>query len=349
MLSNIEDVLWSITDICNLKCVYCSVSDTQIENFQEPSDKELDHILRELQTIPALKSLILSGGEALLSKNFSYILHNASKFCPNIFVITNGVKLTPEALNAIKFYRPTIMITIDSTDESINCKTRGNGVLGKSLSTLNILSSADIPVVVILVVTKFNINNILSDLNHYYSTGVRNVLLQQLHCEGRANGGLFLELSPSPAQIETLYYNIEEFTKLHVDMNIDDYEICFFPMRKEQYEKKCDTEVSYLPQRLLGCGAGFKFFAIKTNGDVIPCNALRSCILGNLHLNSLVEIFESSYELNNLKNINAKRVDSIDGCDTCKYAPVCDGGCRADVLHLTGSIFGKHPYCNIKQ
>ncbi len=347
MLSNIEDVLWSITDICNLKCIYCSVSDTKINNSQEPTIKELDHIMEELQTIPSLKSLILSGGEALLSTNLPYVLHNASQFCSNIFIITNGVKLTPDAFNLIKIYRPTIMITIDSVNENINCKTRGAGVLEKSLSTLNSLNNVNIPIVVILVVTKFNVDNILYDLNYYYNMGIKNILLQQLHCEGRANGDFFLELSPTSSQIEALYYNVMKFREFHSDMNIDDNEICFFPMRKIQYEKKCDPQINYLPQRLLSCGAGFKFIAVKTNGDVIPCNALRSCILGNLHRNSLVEIFESSYELRNLKDINTKRVDSVDGCNICEYAPICDGGCRADVLHLTGNIFGRHPYCNL--
>lgn len=352
MLSNIEDVLWSITDICNLKCIYCSVSDNKINNYQkstaqEPTIEELDHIIKELQTIPSLKSLILSGGEALLSPNLPYILHNASQFCSNIFIITNGVKFTSEAFDLVKTYRPTIMISIDSIKENINCKTRGVGVLEKSLSTINSLNNINMPLVVILVVTKYNIDTIIHDLNYYYEKGVKNILLQQLHCEGRANGTLFLKLSPTASQIDMLYHKIKEFRKFHEDMNIDDNEICFFPMRKEQYEKKCDSKINYLPQRLFSCGAGFKFFAIKTNGDVIPCNALRSCVLGNLHQNSLVDIFKSSYELNNLKNINAKRVDSIDGCSMCRYAPVCDGGCRADVLHLTGNIFGKHPYCNV--
>ena len=348
-INKVEDVLWSLTEICNLKCIYCSVEAGPYAPVIEPSKAEIDHILKQLRKLPNLKSLILSGGEALLSRNLPYALGEASSLCPNIYVITNGVKLPSKAVDTLRFHRPTVMVSIDSTNESINKYTRGAGILEKTLLTLKPLQSMDLPVVVISVVTRFNINGIKEDLTFLYNFGIRNVLLQQLHCEGRADADLYIQLSPNPEQIDALYKILNEFEECYPDMNIDYNEICFFPMRKAAYAKKCDPALNYKPQKLFMCGAGFNFFAIKTNGDVIPCNALRTCIFGNLLKEDIIDILESSEEAMNVRRFRSLRVDSIAECEDCIYSPICDGGCRADVLHLTGNILVKHPYCNIKR
>jgi len=132
-------------------------------------------------------------------------------------------------------------------------------------------------------------------------------------------------------------------------MNLDYNEICFFPMRAAASAEKCESGLIYKPQRLFMCGAAYNFFAIKTNGDVIPCNALRTCVLGNLFEEKLANILQSSDESKNIRKLRSLRVNSIVGCRDCLYSPMCDGGCRADVLHLTGNVLGKHPYCAICQ
>lgn len=349
-INKVEDVLWSITEDCNLRCIYCSVDDgTSCLPIFELTKDQVDHVLSQLRALAGLKSLIISGGEALLSRNFPYVLAKASSLRSNLYVITNGVKLPSRAVDALRSHRPTVMITIDSTNEGINKYTRGIGTLEKILLTHNALQLLGLPIVVIAVITRFNIHSIREDLSFLYNRGVRNVLLQQMHCEGRAIGSLYAELSPAHEQVDILYKSLIEFEQYHPDMNIDYNEICFFPMRKAAYEEKCDRGLSYKPQRLFMCGAGFNFFAIKTNGDVIPCNALRSCIFGNLFRRDLVDILESSEEAMNVRRLRSLRVDSIAECKDCAYSPICDGGCRADVLHSTGNILAKHPYCNVQQ
>lgn len=348
-IKKIEDVLWSITDKCNLNCIYCSVvEDTSYIPVMKLSEDKVDHVIRQLETLSELKSLILSGGESLLTNNLPYILKKSVSLCPNIYIITNGTVLTSEVKNALHKYKPTIMVTIDSLNENINRLTRGAGSLRKTISTLCLLQKMGLTIVIISVVTNYNIGNIIDDLNFYYGRGLYNVLLQQLHCEGLADGELFMQLSPAPTQIDVFYKNLIRFEKHHPKMNIDYNEICYYPMRKNEYYKKCNPSQEYRPQRIFMCGAGFNFFAIKTNGDIIPCNALRECILGNIFQEKLGDILALSKEAMNIRKLRAIRVDSITGCKDCVYAPICDGGCRADVLHLAGDILNKHPYCNVK-
>ncbi len=345
----IEDVLWSVTDECNLNCIYCSVAEPAGDYNEELSEAQIDRIVSQLQLLPRLKSIILSGGEAMLSPIFPYALRKAASLGSNIYVITNGVKLPPSAIAALREYRSTIMFSIDSTDETVNARTRGKGVLKNVIDTVGRVHALGIPIVIISVVTIHNIDTIIEDISFFQKHGIKNILLQQLHCEGKVGRELFGKLSPSPQQIERLYGRLVEFERRHPDVNIDYNEICFFAMRGEAYAQKCNPGLEYMPQRLLMCGAGFKFFAIKNNGDIIPCNALRSCVLGNLFREDITSILTSSEEMNNLRILNSQRVDSIPGCSNCLYNPVCDGGCRADALHAQGNLFGRHPYCSHHQ
>lgn len=349
-INKVEDVLWSVTDKCNLKCIYCSVADdNSYTPIIELTEEEIDHVLGQLQRLTGLKSLILSGGEALLNSKLSYILNKSVNLCPYIYIITNGTVLTTEVEIALYRYKPTVMVTIDSTSEHINCLTRGAGTLQKTLSTLDKLQKMGLTIVIISVVTRYNIENIINDLNFYYTRGLYNFLIQQLHCEGRTNSELFMQISPTPEQIDVLYENLIQYEKSHPKVNIDYNEICYFLMRTAAYREKCIPSQKYSPQRIFMCGAGYNFFAIKTNGDIIPCNAFQECILGNIFQEELEDILESSEEIMNIRKLRAIRVNSIPGCEECTYSPICDGGCRADVLHLTGNILDKHPYCNIKK
>lgn len=346
-LSKIEDVLWSLTDACNLKCVYCSVEAGGEAPCSEMPPAGIGRIFAELQTLPNLQSLILSGGEAVLSRHFPEVVERASQLCPNVFVITNGVRVGPAAWRALRMHRPTVMISIDALDERVNALTRGARTLEKSLATLGAVQAMGLTVVVISVVTRANIESIPEGLAQLYEMGVRKVLLQQLHCEGRAGAELYRTLSPPPRLIDELHARIMEFGATHTDAAVDSNEICFFPMRETAYRSKCLAGLAYKPQRLFMCGAAFNFFAIKTNGDVVPCNALRSCVLGNIWRERLGDILVHSDEARNVRRLRTLRTDSIPGCRDCEYSPMCDGGCRADVLHLTGDILAKHPYCEV--
>lgn len=347
-IDKIEDVLWSVTDKCNLKCIYCSVDDnSQYIPVQELTREQIDRIVLQIGKLKNLKSLILSGGEALQSDMLHYILEKSSRLCRDIYIITNGTVLTEKVQSLIKEYKPDIMVTIDCTQEDVNCITRGKNVLKKSLDTLNVLSGMGVDIIIISVITCHNIRYVISDLEYFYNKGYRNFLLQQLHCEGRANASLYLSLSPEKDEIDKLYNNLIEFEKKYPDANLDYNEICFFPMRKAEYEKNCNPSNKYLPQKIFMCGAGFNFFALKTNGDIIPCNAMRNYVLGNIIEDDIENVFNSGKELIELQRLRDIRVDSIESCKNCTYSPICDGGCRADVLNLAGNVLEQHPYCNV--
>lgn len=344
-LDEVTDVLWTLTDRCNLACSYCAVVPHHCRLPPEPSAEEVDHVLRELGKLPSLESLILSGGEALLSPHLARVLEGSAHLAPARYLITNGTTLSTERKALLLAHRPRVMITIDSMDEQVNRQTRGEGVLARTLATLRWLIAEEFFVVVILVFTRDNADSMAFTLESLLAEGVKNILIQQLHCSDAASRVTFLERTPSHAQLRALSELLTRFKEQHPEAQIDDNEVCFFESRERAIQKKCSPSLRYHPQRLFMCGAGYNFFALKANGDVIPCNAFLDCVVGNIHHQGIDEILLSSPQMRGLRNLREHRVDVIEGCRECSLNPLCDGGCRADAYNLTGEIGSAHPNC----
>jgi len=74
---------------------------------------------------------------------------------------------------------------------------------------------------------------------------------------------------------------------------------------------------------------------------------MRNYVLGNITEDDIDEVFSSRKKLIKLQKLRDTRVNSIESCESCTYSPICDGGCRADVLNLACNVLERHPYCNI--
>ena len=343
-IDRIQDVLWTLTQRCNLHCTYCGVRSRGGSRPYEPTRSEVDRILEQLAELH-LESLVLSGGEALLSPHIGYVLERTASIAPVRYLITNGTTARPRERDLLATFRPRTMVSIDSLDESTNAKTRGDKRLAAARETVEWLLQEGIFTIVIMVLTRHNAGRVHRTIEGLYALGVRNILIQQLHCTTAKLADSYLEALPDPGDVRRLYIWLQQFAADHPDVNIDDNEVCFFEHRPGEYARKCLPDTRYLPQRLFMCGAGFSFFALKANGDVIPCNAFLDVVVGNVHDADIQSILENAPTMQGLRSLRCHRVDEVPGCADCAANPVCDGGCRADVFNLTGEIGNPHPCC----
>ncbi|MBI2876581.1 MAG: radical SAM protein [Candidatus Tectomicrobia bacterium] len=80
------------------------------------------------------------------------------------------------------------------------------------------------------------------------------------------------------------------------------------------------------------------YFAVKDNGEVIPCVFTRDLVVGNVYQESLQEIFRRHRELLTFSF-------EIKGqCGECENNDVCFG-CRANAYHFLGDIQASDPKC----
>jgi len=137
-MSQISYLRISITDKCNLKCLYCSTA--QARQYLPQRDLLSYEEILTIQDAAAevgIKKIRLTGGEPLVRKNVAYLIHEMRSRHPNIrlAVTTNAQRLSESGI--LKEGISGINISIDSlNDEKYRDMTRG-GDLKKALSGLH--------------------------------------------------------------------------------------------------------------------------------------------------------------------------------------------------------------------
>lgn len=176
----------SLTDRCNLKCIYC-MPENEV-NFEKEEDKlTKEEVVNIIDTFALLgvTKIRFTGGEPLLRKDFYEILRetNEIKGIEHIAVTTNGIYLADNLdylkENGVK----SINVSLDSLNkETFRILTRG-GDLDKVLKSIEKAIDLNIKVKINTVIIQgINDNEIesLANLTNRYAVDVRFIELMPI-------------------------------------------------------------------------------------------------------------------------------------------------------------------------
>ncbi len=136
-----------ITTRCNLKCGYCGRRDLHFSEMTTQQVKEKIDYFKKQGTL----FWSFNGGEPLLRED----LGELARYCKpmRVSLMTNGT--FPERIKYMDFDR--VFVSIDGPKE-IQDSIRGKGVFDKNIKTLEILQRKGIPIVIVSVISKKNLN-----------------------------------------------------------------------------------------------------------------------------------------------------------------------------------------------
>lgn len=291
-------MLIEITNRCNLNCNYChSVPNTGGE--LKLSDERLLRLLDECKD-ESFRSLIISGGEPLLSKRVFTVAAAAQKLGLKTDLCTNGTILNDEIRENIKRYFDGITVTLDTNEPSVYALMKGctPQLFFKVVKNIESLTKADVKVGVTVVLTKHNVIYIQDVLRFLEDIGVRKVALLRLY-----------NFTPEAHEFDILYSKelitntracIESFPKMDVKFKGFDF-----------YAYKTAM-----------CGAGRSIFAVEHGGHLLPCILMRNyspdCDLSQVTLRQALHSAA-------IKNI-VSDIEKMQACD-CIYNSQCAKGC----------------------
>jgi cyclic pyranopterin phosphate synthase len=134
---NIDYMRVSLTDKCNLNCIYCR-SDCDKSYLDTMSADEIIRIINIVTDI-GIKKIKLTGGEPLLRKDFEYILENISKIpeIEDITLTTNGIYLKKYAHILKKYNVKSINVSLDTLDKNAYKKITGYDYVESVKSSIN--------------------------------------------------------------------------------------------------------------------------------------------------------------------------------------------------------------------
>ena len=90
--------------------------------------------------------------------------------------------------------------------------------------------------------------------------------------------------------------------------------------------------------RLTGCGCTSNKIAVRADGTIVPCIMLAHMELGRINEDPLLDVWQHSLALNQLRRRYTIPLTESEFCAGCSYIPYCTGNCPGLAYTLTDSI-----------
>jgi len=325
-------VAWELTLSCNMRCMHCgsSAGDTRTK---ELTTNEALNLCSQLQELRA-KYINLTGGEALLRKDWYAISKEIKDRGMQVSVLSNGLLLNQKSiaqLRSVGVY--AIAISLDGGTPQTHDMIRGvPGSFQKCFNALDDLKKEDLPATVITTVHKGNLQELPL---------IRDLIL------GKTKAWQIQIAVPIGRFPRQLILSKEEF-----------YAVALFiaAMKKRYCVKELAVmgahSIGYHSQVLRntmvspvwkGCQAGISVLGIESDGSIKGCLSLpESFIEGNIRQRPLVDIWEDPSAFS--YNRDFSRSDLNELCAICRFGKTCKGGCTTVSASLTGAPHND-PYC----
>lgn len=116
---NIDYIRISVTDRCNLRCVYC-MPEEGVENIKHRNVLTFDEILRICRVLAknGLKKVKITGGEPLVRRGVANLIKQIKDIegIESVTITTNGVLLAEQYHNLVGAGVDTITVSLDTMD-----------------------------------------------------------------------------------------------------------------------------------------------------------------------------------------------------------------------------------------
>lgn len=319
----VKEAVFKITENCPCDCAFCDSKEKyekilkkktlSFEEWKSISDKLIKN---------GLEVVVISGGEPLLNSEITFkLIDYLHKH--NIYVVlnTSGIVFkNNNLLEKLKMHFPNLLVfSIDSAYAAQhNENRRTNGVFEKVIELIDNLNKDTIyPLAIRTVITKSNYKQLPKIIEDFNNRGIDCIKLTNI--ENDAEGKFRLDLK----DLEH-FDNVvrEEIIQVLQKCKFDDEELReesikkvknLFNRNRIPYEK---LSIGHFSPNLVGnakCDLDGHFFAVQSNGDVLPCCEAEHHyvpLLGNLLKSEVNEILNSKEFLNFANN-------RLDYCITC--------------------------------
>lgn len=323
------ELLLSLTNLCNFKCIYCFNASGQEKSMEIEADKWI-HLIRQAGEMGVLKCT-LTGGEPMIYKGFYNILEELVRFHIMPYICTNGSLIDPEAVRTFQTLGiRAVQISMDSAVPDIHHKlTATNNSFSKVVQGIEHLTAAGIAVNVKTVLTPYNLKDIQHLITLCNRIGVKKLTLDRFDVSSCGRGGAGLLISEQQmAKVKSL---------ILADKNriADNMEVA-----ATSTAQKWNTK-----EDIVFCGAFRRSMVVLPNGDVSVCEKLMDVpemTVGNISRDSLYDIWTSS-RIADILSPPKDRLDDV--CKSCGHLEKCGTGCFAIKYFLGQSPFSTDPRC----
>lgn len=314
----LELIHMQITRNCNLRCWFCgqwgnkgffSDSSGRAMEFDDWK-KVIDSVACRYKSQDRYPSVMLWGGEPLVSPIFEKISSYLSDLGFELGVVTNGVLMDKWA-DILKSKFKRIYISVDGTRE-IHDGIRGKGVFDKVISNAELIKNGNAELIIMSVLSPRLLPTLHTFPKCLEKLEPKELLLQDmiyLSCEEVASYHKWLKAC--------FGYEAREINSWQTDMP-EDYSI-----KKAEALKRVEAERFSFPVRHLAhgsdalnehCLSPFRHIHVTWNGNVMYCTDFYDFYAGNVTKDDVMDIFDNQFSEKFRNEILKGRCPSCNHC-----------------------------------
>lgn len=323
--------LWLLAEVtyrCPLHCAFCyNPTDYDKHTQNELTTDQWIQTLRDARKLGAIQ-LGISGGEPLLRDDIEDIVIEAKKLGYYSNLITSGVGLTEQRIQALKDGGlDHIQLSMHDVTEDINNFITNTKTFQLKQKVATMIKSHGYPMVLNVVIHRYNIDHMKQILEMAEAIGADYIELanNQYYGWSLINRS---QLMPTREQLDKAEAVANEFRATGPKMKV----LYVVPDYFNDRPKKCMN------------GWGEVFMIVTANGDVLPCHSARS--LPNMQFPNVKDA-DLGWTWKDSPAFNKYRGDSWmkEPCRSCDEKEKDLGGCRCQSFLLTGDAEAADPVC----
>jgi selenobiotic family peptide radical SAM maturase len=320
--ADIFTLQWHITQACDLHCKHCYDRSDRSPMPYDMAISILDDFYGFCRDMHVKGQVSFTGGNPLLYPHFFEIYQAASDRGFEIAILGNPTP-AEKIKQLLKIAKPAFFqISLEGLDE-YNDYIRGKGHFKRSLAFLDQLRSMDIYTMVMLTLTRDNMDQVLP-LAGLLTDRADHFTFNRLSTVGEGKQLLM----PEKKEFETFLRKYEAAADKDPLLGLKDNLINIICLEKGIAPFGGCTGY--------GCGAAFNFAALLPDGEVHACRKFPSPI-GNILENRLIDIYQSDLAQNYRTGSQA--------CRNCSLNPVCRGCLAITYSHGLDIFKDKDPFC----
>ena len=339
-----SDVIWNITNRCNLLCDHCYMAADAHTDPNELSDEETLALVRQMgeRKLPAL---FLSGGEPMMRKNFWEILELARSYDIRVTVSTNCTLITRGAAKRLKANGiDWIATSLYGPTDFHDAMVRVPGTRDRVVEAIKILREEGVGVAIKTAISQDTWPHIYDliaeakalDVGLMYFCDLITAGRSEGEDDGRITAEQWRELADFVIE-DLLADEASGFKGMEWDIGAMP---SFIPYVAERFIER-GIDVSNGLERLKtisACPVGKGHMNINSEGGIMPCQFAQDWTIGNVREMSLQDAVSELYKLDQQE---AKGVCSP---EMCEYSRICRG-CRAKAWQRTGDPMAEDLTC----
>ena len=333
-----------LTARCNLRCRYCYFFDNPAVPYQDLPTAEWLRFFDELGRC-AVMDVCLAGGEPFIRPDLPALLQGIVRNRMRFAILSNGTLITDEiaAFIAATGRCNYVQVSIDGSGPAAHDACRGPGAFEAAVHGLRTLQRHGVNAAVRVTIHRHNV---------YDLEATARLLLEELelHSFGTNSAGYLGSCRVHAGDV--MLTAAERLVAMETLSRLDQQ----YPGRIQaaagpladarMWRRMEEAQAAGAPPfpnggRLTACGCHSSKIAIRADGAIVPCNMLPHIVLGRINRDSLVEVWQHSPALNELRARHTIPLTEFEFCAGCEYIPYCTGNCPALAYTLTGQV--NHP------